>query len=49
MSRRAYIMVFGLPAKPKGQKQEFSWNAKKQTARAERAKAAAVTEKQPGV
>ncbi len=39
--RRAYILGFGLPARPRAEPRNFYWNAAKRTARQERAKAAA--------
>jgi ectoine hydroxylase-related dioxygenase (phytanoyl-CoA dioxygenase family) len=38
--RRAYIMGFGLPPRPRATPRDFYWNARKQTAREERARAA---------
>lgn len=50
--RRAYILGFGLPPKPRTEPRDFPWNNQKRTARDERAKAAqaqgAAISKEPG-
>lgn len=38
--RRAYILLYGLPATPAKEKRDYFWNRQKQTARAERARLA---------
>ena len=35
--RRAYILAFGTPAKPRATPRDFYWNRMKQTAREQRA------------
>jgi ectoine hydroxylase-related dioxygenase (phytanoyl-CoA dioxygenase family) len=46
--RRAYILIFGTPAKPRATPRRFRWNEVKHTARDERARLAAAG-KEPGV
>ena len=46
--RRAYILGFGVPPKPRTQKRDFYWNTQKRTAREERAKAAQQQGTDPG-
>jgi len=47
--RRAYILGFGVPPKPRQTPRDFYWNAQKTTAREARASAASNREKEPGV
>jgi hypothetical protein len=40
MPRRAYILSFGTPPKPRATSRDFYWNRQKVTAREQRAKSA---------
>jgi len=46
--RRAYILAFGLPPKPRPAPRDFYWNTQKKTARQQRASAAQEKGKVPG-
>ena len=46
--RRAYILGFGIPPKPRTQPRDFPWNTQKRTAREERARAAQTSDTNPG-
>ena len=46
--RRAYILGFGIPPKPRTEPREFPWNTQKRTARDARAKAAQASGTNPG-
>jgi ectoine hydroxylase-related dioxygenase (phytanoyl-CoA dioxygenase family) len=45
--RRAYIIGFGVPPKPRSESRVFYWNDQKQTPREERARAASTTASEP--